>query len=120
VDRRHLAIPALALALVLTACATSPVYLSDLVDRNYPDLNSMFDDLDCASRITVFHVGRGVSSAADAFDLSRDEVESNLSLVIEIAEQRGEHIWVLATEDGQVVGALDSRGGLELCVPTSA
>ena len=53
-DRRHLAIPALALALVLTACATSPVYLSDLVDRNYPDLNSMFDDLDCASRITAF------------------------------------------------------------------
>jgi hypothetical protein len=115
VDRRHLAIPALVLALVLAACATSPVYLSDLEDRSYPDLDSMFADLDCASRITVFHVGRGVSSETEAIDLSRDEVERNLSVVIDTAEQRGDNIWVLATEDGQVVGALDSRGGLELC-----
>jgi len=114
VGRRHLAIPALVLILVLAACATSPVYLSALEDRSYPDLNSMFEDLDCASRITIFHVGRGVVSAAEAIDHSRHDVERNLSVMVEIAEQRGEHIWVLATEDSQVVGALDSRGGRAL------
>jgi hypothetical protein len=34
---------------------------------------------------------------------------------IERAELRGAHVWVLTTETGQVIGALDNRGGISVC-----
>lgn len=100
----------------MSACSTTPVYLADLEAKDYPDTDSVMVQLDCSGYSVTFHVGRGVSNEQEAVEASREEGAREMRGVITKAELRGEHIWVLATEADQVIGALDSRGGIALCV----
>ena len=73
-------------------------------------------DLNCSEYIMTHHVGGGVGGDYGPVVASRDEVRANLGVDVALADQRGEHIWVLVNESEQVLGALDSRGGVAMCV----
>jgi hypothetical protein len=78
-------------------------------------VNAVLDDLDCTERIVVFHVGRGTSDEQEVIQSARDDVRRNIGAEVEQAEQRGQHIWLLATGSDRVLGALDTRGGMAFC-----
>jgi len=103
-------------AVLLAACSTTPVYLADLEDKIYTDTDSVIDQLECSSVTVTFHIGQGVATEQEAIDVARGMPDRHMTAVIQRAEQRGEYVWVLATEAGQVIGTLDSRGGVALCV----
>lgn len=106
---------ALLVAVLLTACTPAPAYLSDLQGQEYTDVNAVLDDLGCASGIMVTHIGRGAADEQEVVESARDELRRNSGAEVEQAQHGGEHIWLLATESGRVLGALDTRGGLAFC-----
>jgi hypothetical protein len=70
--------------------------------------------LNCNSYTTTFHVGQGVSNELEALEVAGAE-GGDMRTAIERAEPRGDNVWVLTTETGQVIGALDDRGGISIC-----
>jgi hypothetical protein len=103
------------MAVLFAACTSAPLYLTDLEGQVYTDVNAVLDDLDCTERIVVFHVGRGTSDEQEVIQSARDDVRRNIGAEVEQAEQRGQHIWLLATGSDRVLGALDTRGGMAFC-----
>jgi hypothetical protein len=103
------------LAVLFAACASAPVYLTDLEGQVYTDVNAVLDDLDCTEGIMVSHIGEGATNEQDVIESARDEVRRNIGAEVEQAEQRGQHIWLLATGSDRVLGALDTRGGMAFC-----
>jgi hypothetical protein len=101
--------------MVLAACS-APVSLNELEAESYDSTEAVLADLSCSEESITFHLGQGVANETDAIETSDDEVERNLGVSVERAVQQGENIWVLATAAGEVVGALDSRGGIALCL----
>ena len=107
-------------AVLLAACSTTPVYLTDLEDRAYLDSDSVIEQLDCSSVIVTFHIGQGVATEQEAIEASGEGGDPEMFAAIEQAKQLGTYLWVLATETGQVIGTVDSRGGITLCVQDMA
>jgi hypothetical protein len=100
---------------ILFACSTTPIYLTDLADIAYTDTQMVIDQLDCTVVITEFHVGRGVSTESEAVQAGREVADRSMTPAIHRAEKVGDTIWVLATEAGQVIGAMSSEGGVSVC-----
>ncbi|HET7846088.1 MAG TPA: hypothetical protein VFL72_01265 [Acidimicrobiia bacterium] len=110
--RRPSVIP---LVLLLVACSTPPVYLDDLEASDLASVDAVIERLSCNSYITTFHLGEGVNNESEALEVARAEGDREMRVLIERAELRGAHVWVLTTETGQVIGALDDRGGISIC-----
>jgi len=104
------------LAIILAACATTPTYLTDLEQKDYTDTQMVMDQLDCTSNVTEFDIGVGVTSEQEAIQVVRGVADQQVAPAIQRAERIGDHVWVLATESGQVIGALHPEGGVALCV----
>ncbi len=100
----------------LLAACSSPATLDDLSSTSYTSTDAVMADLNCSEYIITHHVGRGVGSDYGPVVVVRDDVRANLGVDVALADQRGEHIWVLVNESEQVLGALDSRGGVVMCV----
>jgi hypothetical protein len=111
--RRPSVIP---LVLLLVACSTPPVYFDALESSDYESVDAVIERLNCNSYTTQFHVGEGVSNELEALEVARAEAGNpEMQALIGRAELRGAHVWVLTTETGQVIGALDDRGGISVC-----
>jgi hypothetical protein len=94
---------------------TTPTHLDDLEVMDYTDTQMVIDQLVCPSVTMLFHIGMGVTSEREAVE-SASSVPSQVGNLIRQAEQVGDELWALATETGQVIGALHSGGGVVLCV----
>ena len=100
----------------LLAACSSPATLDDLSATSYSSTDEVMAELNCSEYIVGYHLGLGVESDAEAVDSVQGEVRANLGVDVALADQRGEHIWVLVNESKQVLAALDSRGGVAMCV----
>lgn len=47
------------LMIIVAACSTTPVSITDLEPQNYTDTEMVMVQLDCTSVITAFHLGLG-------------------------------------------------------------
>ena len=90
--------------------------LDDLSTTSYSSTDAVMAELSCDEYVIASHLGLGVGRDAGALNAVREEVRTNLGVDVALADQRGEFIWVLVNESEQVLGALDSRGGVAMCV----